>query len=62
METIKCINDICLRSRNVLANLRKKHGDNILKIINKMDNKRSADYEMFSNKIIKLLKMKLVNH
>ena len=32
------------------------------KIINKMDNKSSSGYDMFSNKIIKAIKMKLVNH
>ena len=40
----------------------KIHEDDILKIINKMDNKSSSGYDMFSNKIIKAIKMKLVNH
>ena len=31
----------------------KIHEDNILKIINKMDNKSSSGYDMFSNTIIK---------
>ena len=59
---MKCINNICLRSRNVLANLRKKHEDDIKKIINKMDSKSSSGYDMFSNKIIKAIKIKLANH
>ena len=47
---IKCIlSNICLRSRNVLANLRKYTK---MKIINKMDNKSSSGYDMFYNKII----------
>ena len=42
--------------------LQKIHEDDILKIINKMDNKSSSGYDMFSNKIIKAIKMNLVNH
>ena len=34
----------------------KIHKYGILKIINKMDNKRSSGYDMFSNKIIKAIK------
>ena len=34
----------------------KIHEDDILKIINKMDNKSSSGYDMFSNKIIKATK------
>ena len=34
----------------------KIHEDDILKIINKMDNKRSSGYDMFSNKVIKAIK------
>ena len=34
----------------------KIHEDDILKIINKMDNKSSSGYDMFSNKIIKAIK------
>ena len=34
----------------------KIHEDDILKIINKMDTKRSTGYDMFSNKIIKAIK------
>ena len=40
----------------------KIHEYDILKIIHKMDNKSSSGYDMFSNKIIKAIKMKLVNH
>ena len=47
---MKCINNICLRSRKVFEKI---HEDDILKIINKMDNKSSSGYDMFSNKIIK---------
>ena len=36
--------------------------DDILKIINKMENKSSAGYDGLSNNIIKAIKMKLVNH
>ena len=48
METNKCINNICLRSRIVLANL-KIQEDDILKIINKINNKRCPGYDMFLN-------------
>ena len=51
---MKCINDIYLRSPNVLANWNE---DDILKIINKMDSKSSSCYGMFSNKIIKVKKI-----
>ena len=56
---MKCINNIYLRSPNVLANWNE---DDILKIINKMDNKSSSCYGMFSNKIIKVKKNILANH
>ena len=43
--------------------LEKIHEDDILKFFNKMGNKRSSGYDMFSNKIIKAIKkMKLLNH
>ena len=42
--------------------LQKIHEDDILKIINKINNKSSSGYDMFSNKIIKTIKMNLVNH
>ena len=40
----------------------KIHKDDILKIINEMGNKSSSGYDMFSNKIIKAIKIKLVKH
>ena len=39
----------------------KIHEDDILKIINKMDNKSSSGYDMFSNKIIKAIKNEISN-
>ena len=40
----------------------KIHEDDILKIINKMDNKSSSGYDMFSNKIIKAIKNEISKH
>ena len=37
----------------------KIYEDDILKIINKMDNKSSSGYDMFSNKIIKAIKKEI---
>ena len=63
-ETMKCINNICLRSCNVYTcKFETIHEDDILKFFNKMDNKSSSGYDMLSNKIIKAIKkMKLANH
>ena len=51
-----------LMQSQCICKFEKIHEDDILKIINKMDNKCSSAYDMFSNKIIKAKKMKLVNH
>ena len=40
----------------------KIHEDDIFLNINKIDNKRSSGYDMFSNKIITDIEMKLLNH
>ena len=57
VETMKCMNNICLRSRQCTCKFEKIHEEDILKIINKMDNMSSSGYDMFSNKIIKAIKI-----
>ena len=59
---MKFINDYLLTQWQYTFKFKKIHGDDILKIINKIDNKCSSGYDTFSNKIIKAIKMKLVNH
>ena len=44
------------------CNFKKIHENDILKIINKLVIKSSSGYDMFSHKIMKAIKMKLVNH
>ena len=47
---------------NILSHRIANAFNGILKIINKMDNKSSSDYDMFSNKTLKAIKIKLINH
>ena len=42
-----------LTQSQCICKFEKIHGGDILKIINKTDNKSSSGYDMFSNKIIK---------
>ena len=53
---MKCCKPYLLTQSQCTCKFEKINKDDILKIINKMDNKISSGYDMFSNEIIKAIK------